>query len=51
MFDAVTSVSAEQDAIIKAAAVADYRPAVVGAEKKRLRNWLSSYLIHCRHRE
>ena len=33
MFDAVTSVSAEQDAIIKAAAVADYRPAVVGAEK------------------
>ena len=35
MFDAVTSVSAEQDAIIKAAAVADYRPAVVGAEKTK----------------
>ena len=33
MFDAVTSVSAEQDAIIKAAAVADYRPAVVSSEK------------------
>ncbi len=35
MFDAVTSVSAEQDAIIKAAAVADYRPAVVGTEKTK----------------
>ena len=35
MFDAVTSVSAEQDAIIEAAAVADYRPAVVGAEKTK----------------
>lgn len=35
MFDAVTSVSQEQDAIIKAAAVADYRPAVVGAEKTK----------------
>ncbi len=35
MFDAVSSVSAEQDAIIKAAAVADYRPAVVGAEKTK----------------
>ena len=35
MFDAVTSISAEQDAIIKAAAVADYRPAVVGAEKTK----------------
>ena len=35
MFDTVTSVSAEQDAIIKAAAVADYRPAVVGAEKTK----------------
>ena len=35
MFDAVTSVSAEQDAIIKAAAVAGYRPAVVGAEKTK----------------
>ena len=35
MFDAVTSVSQEQDAIIKAAAVADYRPAVVSAEKTK----------------
>ena len=35
MFDAVTSVSLEQDAIIKAAAVADYRPTVVGAEKTK----------------
>ena len=35
MLEAVTSVSAEQDAIIKAAAVADYRPAVVGAEKTK----------------
>ena len=33
MFEAVTSVSDEQDIIIKAAAVADYRPAVVSAEK------------------
>ena len=33
MFDAVTSVSAEQDIIIKAAAVADYRPASVSDEK------------------
>ena len=33
MFDAVTSVSDEQDIIIKAAAVADYRPAVVSSEK------------------
>ena len=33
MFDAVTSVSEEQDIIIKAAAVADYRPAVVSDEK------------------
>lgn len=33
MFDAVTSVSDEQDIIIKAAAVADYRPAVVSYEK------------------
>lgn len=33
MFDAVTSRSAEQDIIIKAAAVADYRPAVVAGEK------------------
>ena len=33
MFEAVTSVSDEQDIIIKAAAVADYRPAQVSAEK------------------
>lgn len=33
MFDAVTSVSAEQDIIIKAAAVADYRPLKVFEEK------------------
>ena len=33
MFDAVTSVSAEQDIIIKAAAVADYRPKQVFDEK------------------
>lgn len=33
MFDAVTARSAAQDIIIKAAAVADYRPAVVAGEK------------------
>lgn len=33
MYEAVTSVSREQDIIIKAAAVADYRPAVVYNEK------------------
>ncbi|MDO4338837.1 MAG: bifunctional phosphopantothenoylcysteine decarboxylase/phosphopantothenate--cysteine ligase CoaBC [Eubacteriales bacterium] len=33
MFEAVTSISAEQDIIIKAAAVADYRPCVVSGEK------------------
>lgn len=33
MFDAVTAVSDEQDIIIKAAAVADYRPASVATEK------------------
>ena len=33
MYEAVTSVSDEQDIIIKAAAVADYRPAKVSAEK------------------
>ncbi len=33
MFEAVTSVSAEQDIIIKAAAVADYRPSRVSEEK------------------
>lgn len=35
MFDAVTAVSGEQDAIVKAAAVADYRPANVGTEKTK----------------
>ena len=35
MFDAVTSVSLEQDAIIKAAAVADYRPKFVNTEKTK----------------
>ena len=33
MFEAVTAVSGEQDIIIKAAAVADYRPAVVSEDK------------------
>lgn len=33
MFDAVTTVSENQDIIIKAAAVADYKPAVVSDEK------------------
>ena len=33
MFDAVTAVSDEQDIIIKAAAVADYRPSTVASEK------------------
>lgn len=33
MFDAVTSAAAEADVIIKAAAVADYRPAAVAANK------------------
>lgn len=35
MFEAVTAVSADQDAIIKAAAVADYRPIHVGTEKTK----------------
>lgn len=35
MFEAVTAVSGEQDAIVKAAAVADYRPAQVGTEKTK----------------
>ncbi|WP_367566113.1 bifunctional phosphopantothenoylcysteine decarboxylase/phosphopantothenate--cysteine ligase CoaBC [Lacrimispora sp.] len=35
MFDAVTSEAEYQDAIIKAAAVADYRPKNVGAEKTK----------------
>ncbi len=33
MYEAVTAVSKEQDIIIKAAAVADYRPAIVSDEK------------------
>ncbi len=33
MFEAVTSLAGEQDAVIKAAAVADYRPARVSTEK------------------
>ena len=35
MYEAVTSVSEEQDIIIKAAAVADYRPSNVGTEKTK----------------
>lgn len=35
MFEAVTAVSDGQDAIIKAAAVADYRPTTVGTEKTK----------------
>lgn len=35
MFEAVTSVSEEQDIIIKAAAVADYRPAEISDEKMK----------------
>ncbi|MDO5407482.1 MAG: bifunctional phosphopantothenoylcysteine decarboxylase/phosphopantothenate--cysteine ligase CoaBC [Eubacteriales bacterium] len=35
MFEAVTAVSGEQDAIIKAAAVADYRPKFVNTEKTK----------------
>ena len=35
MFEAVTAVSGEQDIIIKAAAVADYRPKTVSDEKMK----------------
>lgn len=35
MFEAVTAVSGEQNVIIKAAAVADYRPAHMGTEKTK----------------
>lgn len=35
MFEAVTAISQEQDIIIKAAAVADYRPAIVSNEKMK----------------
>ena len=38
MYQAVTSVSEEQDIIIKAAAVADYRPAQVSDEKIKKRD-------------
>ena len=38
MYQAVTSVSEEQDIIIKAAAVADYRPAQISAEKIKKRD-------------
>ena len=38
MYEAVTSVSQEQDIIIKAAAVADYRPASVSDEKIKKEN-------------
>ena len=38
MYQAVTSVSEEQDIIIKAAAVADYRPAQISDEKIKKRD-------------
>ena len=38
MYEAVTSVSQEQDIIIKAAAVADYRPASVSDEKIKMKD-------------
>src|SRR5699024_1157391 len=38
MFEAVTMRAAEQDIIIKAAAVADYRPAVQAEDKIKKRN-------------
>lgn len=38
MFEAVTSVSAEQDAVVKAAAVADYRPVSAADEKMKKRD-------------
>ena len=42
LFNAVTAVSDQQDIIIKAAAVADYRPAAVSDEKiKKADNDLS----------
>lgn len=42
MFDAVTSLAEKQDIIIKSAAVADYRPAVIASEKvKKSENALS----------
>ena len=45
MFEAVTARSREQDIIVKAAAVADYRPATVGTEKiKKSDNDLSIVL-------
>ena len=39
MYEAVTSVSNEQDIIIKAAAVADYRPARISEEKVKKSSW------------
>ena len=41
MYEAVTSVSREQDIIIKAAAVADYRPASVSDEKNQKRKTMT----------
>ena len=38
MYEAVTAVSQEQDIIVKAAAVADYRPATVSDEKIKKKN-------------
>ena len=45
MFEAVTSRSDEMDAVIKAAAVADYRPKFVNTEKRRRRTgtWRSNW--------
>lgn len=45
MFKAVTSISWEQDAIIKAAAVADYRPAEVSRDKMKKKDGELSLLL------
>ena len=45
MFDAVTAISDEQDIIIKAAAVADYRPAVVSDEKMKKKDGVLSIAL------
>ncbi len=45
MFEAVTAVSAAQDAVIKAAAVADYRP--VSAAEQKLKKSSGKLLIEC----
>ena len=42
MFEAVTAAAAKQDIIIKAAAVADYRPKSVGTEKTK-KKWLGAH--------